>query len=98
VKDLSKIGRDPKDIIIIDNSPVAYMFQHENAIPIVSWYEDSKDKELHKLMPVLERLATVDDIRHYIKYFVIDNRILFTRVQTMLKASTRGIISSDKKE
>lgn len=57
IKDLSKIGRDMKDIIIVDNSPVAYMFHPENAIPIPSWYDDPRDKELGKLVPILEKLS-----------------------------------------
>lgn len=85
VKDLSKIGRDLSNIIIVDNSPVAYMFHPENALPIPSWYDDPRDRELNKLIPILERLSQVDDVRNYIRYLVIDNRILFTRAQTMLQ-------------
>ena len=40
VKDLSEVGRDLKNTLIIDNSPTAYYFQPENALPIVSWYSD----------------------------------------------------------
>jgi len=40
VKDLSRLGRPLKDTIIVDNSPVAYLFQPENAMPIPSWYDD----------------------------------------------------------
>ena len=40
VKDLGKIGRPLKDIIIIDNSPASYLFNPENAVPIDSWYID----------------------------------------------------------
>lgn len=32
VKDLSKIDRDIEQTIIVDNSPLSYMFQPENAI------------------------------------------------------------------
>ena len=32
VKDLTKIDRDIENIIIVDNSPLSYMFQPENAI------------------------------------------------------------------
>lgn len=63
VKDLSKLGRDLKDVIIIDNSPSAYMFQPENAIPIISWYQSKADKELYKLIPFLTDLASIDDVR-----------------------------------
>jgi hypothetical protein len=66
VKDLSKLGRDMKDVIIIDNSPSAYLFQPENAIPIVSWYQNKSDKELSKLIPFLTNLAKVDDVRKFL--------------------------------
>lgn len=62
VKDLSLLGRDLKDIIIIDNSPSAYLFQKENALPIISWYKNRGDSELFKLMPILEKLSTVKDV------------------------------------
>ena len=29
-----------KDVIIVDNSPNAYFFHPENAVPILSWYDD----------------------------------------------------------
>lgn len=43
VKDLSTVGRELKDSIIIDNSPTSYMLQPECALPILSWYDDPKD-------------------------------------------------------
>jgi len=68
-----------KDLIIIDNSPTAYMFQPHNAIPIPSWFEDPSDRELAKLVPILSKLAYIEDVRHSIKHFVIDDKVLFTR-------------------
>lgn len=32
VKDLSRLGRDLNKVIIIDNSPVSYIFHPENAV------------------------------------------------------------------
>ena len=32
VKDLNKLGRDLKKIIIVDNSPASYIFQPDNAV------------------------------------------------------------------
>ena len=43
-KDMSKLGRDMKDLMILDNSPSAYMLQPECAVPIISWYEDLNDR------------------------------------------------------
>lgn len=57
VKDLSKVGRDLKDTIIIDNSPTSYIFHPQHAVPISSWFSDAHDNELLDLIPVLEDLA-----------------------------------------
>merc|ERR1712226_1296448 len=40
VKDLSRLGRDLKRTIIIDNAPASYIFHPSNAIPCSSWFED----------------------------------------------------------
>lgn len=60
------MGRPLKDVIIIDNSPTAYMFQPENAIPSLNWYDDKTCTQLYEFIPVLQNLATVDDIRPFI--------------------------------
>ncbi|KAK2606396.1 hypothetical protein QQS21_003215 [Conoideocrella luteorostrata] len=57
VKDLSQIGRELKDTIIIDNSPTSYIFHPQHAVPISSWFSDAHDNELLDLIPVLEDLA-----------------------------------------
>ncbi|KAL1988009.1 hypothetical protein VTN96DRAFT_1533 [Rasamsonia emersonii] len=57
VKDLSQVGRDLKETIIIDNSPTSYIFHPQHAIPISSWFSDAHDNELLDLIPVLEDLA-----------------------------------------
>ena len=51
-KDMSKIGRSAKDAMILDNSPAAYMLMPEQAIPIVSWYDDPRDTQLRDLIPL----------------------------------------------
>ncbi|KAI5476806.1 protein phosphatase [Pseudohyphozyma bogoriensis] len=63
VKDLSQLGRKMEDCIIIDNSPAAYIFHPNNAIPITTWYNDPHDTELLNLIPFLSDLAQVDDVR-----------------------------------
>jgi len=56
-QDLSQVGRDLKDTIIIDNSPTSYIFHPHHAVPISSWFSDAHDNELLDLIPVLEDLA-----------------------------------------
>ena len=67
VKDLSLLGRPMDQMAIIDNSPVAYLFQPRNAIPIISWFDDPKDEELIKMLPMLRDLAAAPDV-----YAVLD--------------------------
>lgn len=62
VKDLSLTGRPLDTIAIIDNSPVAYLFQQRNAIPIVSWFDNTEDNELMKLLPLLEQMAAAPTV------------------------------------
>ncbi|KAK4949557.1 hypothetical protein LTR10_012175 [Elasticomyces elasticus] len=57
VKDLSMMGRDLRETIIIDNSPTSYIFHPQHAVPISSWFSDAHDNELLDLIPVLEDLA-----------------------------------------
>jgi len=62
IKDLSRLGRDIRKVIIIDNSPLSYLFHQDNAVPVTSWFDDMHDTELLTLIPILERLASVDDV------------------------------------
>ena len=62
-KDMTLIGRKMEDIILIDNNAVSYKLQPENALPIISWYEDLSDTQLPDLTPLLVKLSKVHDVR-----------------------------------
>ena len=79
VKDLKKLGRNLKDIIIVDNSPISYALNPDNGLPILSWFDDMKDRELFNFIPILEFLSEVYDVRDYIRKFVVNGEINFEK-------------------
>ena len=85
IKDLRKLGRDLKDVIIIDNSPNAYSLNKENGIPISTWLDDENDRELYDLIQILEFLSFVDDVRTFIPKFVIGDEISFFASMDIIK-------------
>ncbi|XP_073866247.1 carboxy-terminal domain RNA polymerase II polypeptide A small phosphatase 1 isoform X2 [Macaca fascicularis] len=62
VKDLSRLGRDLRRVLILDNSPASYVFHPDNAVPVASWFDNMSDTELHDLLPFFEQLSRVDDV------------------------------------
>ena len=85
IKDLNKLGRDLKDVIIVDNSPLSYSFNKENGIPILTWFSDKNDKELDYLLPILEFLSEVNDVRNYIKDIVINDMINYVNAINIIQ-------------
>jgi len=65
VKDLSRLGRDLKRTIIVDNVAQNFQRQPENGIHIRSWFDDQEDQALYELGPILQQIADVgyDDLR-----------------------------------
>lgn len=66
-KDLTRITSDMGDVILIDNDQSSFMIQPDNGINISSWYNEIHDKELKYLLPLLEILQFVPDVRDVIK-------------------------------
>uniref|UniRef100_A0A8B9KAL4 protein-serine/threonine phosphatase n=1 Tax=Astyanax mexicanus TaxID=7994 RepID=A0A8B9KAL4_ASTMX len=62
VKDLSRLGRELHNVIIVDNSPASYIFHPENAVPVQSWFDDMNDTELLDLLPFFEGLSKEEDV------------------------------------
>ncbi|KRX19133.1 CTD small phosphatase-like protein [Trichinella nelsoni] len=67
VKDLNRLGRDLKHVLIVDNSPASYAFHPDNAVPVQSWFDDLHDTELLDLLPLLDKLATADNVYTVLK-------------------------------
>lgn len=74
IKDLSKLGRDLKKTIIVDNMPSNFQLQQENGLFIKSWVGDQNDKTLIDMAELLNSnmysgigTSEEDDIRVAIK-------------------------------
>ena len=93
VKDLTRLGRNLKDIIIVDNSPLSYSFHPNNGLPIISWFDDHNDRELENITPILIFLSTVDDVRKYIPKLIKNNQISYLDAEYLMEQN--GFIFED---
>ena len=90
IKDLKRLNRPLKDLIIVDNSPLAYAFNEENGLPIKTWYDDYSDNELQKILPLIIFLSNVNDVRTHIINFVDDNEIKYTEANDLIEKYENG--------
>ena len=98
VKDLKKLGRDLKNIIIVDNSPLAYLLNSDNGLPILTWFDDKYDQELYKITPVLEFLSEVQDVREYINKMVVNNEISYINARKVINDYHENKKKNNEKE
>ncbi|WJX22497.1 protein-serine/threonine phosphatase [Trifolium repens] len=72
VKDLALVGRDLKSVVIVDDNPVSFSNQPENAILIKPFVDDICDRELWKLKSFFDGSECFDDMRDAIKFYVAE--------------------------
>lgn len=96
VKDLGLLGRELKNVIIVDNSPPCYALQPENGIPIKTWIDDFEDDMLFRLIPLLRVLSKVEDVRIPIVKLVVDDQIDSKEATKLIQSSTKVKTPSTK--
>ena len=86
IKDLRIIGKPLKDLIIIDNNPISYLYNINNGLPILSFHGDPQDIELLKLIPLLKYLSNVEDVTKIIPQIVNrdKNKIKFSLINKLI--------------
>ncbi|GCC28668.1 hypothetical protein chiPu_0007100 [Chiloscyllium punctatum] len=62
IKELNILSRDLAKTVFVDNWAGTFC-QVSNGIQIKSWLKDPNDQELQKLIPYLQKLAELDDVR-----------------------------------
>lgn len=62
-KDLSLVDSDLSKVCLLDNSAASFALYPDNAIPIESWRDDGNDEALLELLPFLDALRFVEDVR-----------------------------------
>ena len=69
VKDLNKLGRDLKKVIIVDNNKNNFIMQQDNGILLKPWKYDINDTQLMDLMKILNDIVelNVEDVTKVIK-------------------------------
>jgi len=74
-KDISKVSPDLANILIIDNSEIAYKYFPDNAIPINDYMGDltPNDDSLLGLLPMLDCLRFTSDVRNILYRYNANN-------------------------
>lgn len=67
VKDLTCLGRELSQTVIVDNAPYSYAFHPQNALPISTFIDNKNDNELLNAVPYLRDLARCENTRQYLK-------------------------------
>ena len=92
IKNLYRLGRDLKNIIIIDNNPFSYALNIENGIPISTWETNQTDNELIRLIPILQYLSrnSISDVRPFIKRIVKNNKINYDEANKIINNQNKN--------
>jgi RNA polymerase II subunit A small phosphatase-like protein len=106
VKDLFRMGRSLTQLIIIDNSPHSYIFNPENALPCLSWFDDRTDSELLDLLAVLKGLAEpkVDNVMKELQrvatneVMVVENTTTTTQQDSVSESDNDEVTGSVESE
>jgi hypothetical protein len=57
--------------ILLDNSPLSFHPQPRNGLPVPGWINDPLDEALLDVLPILDALRYVDDVRHILAFRLI---------------------------
>lgn len=69
LKDITKLGRDLRRVVILDNVPDNYRNSLANGVTIETWLGEKTDTALLSLLPILKALVdnNIEDVREFLK-------------------------------
>ena len=70
-----------KSLILVDNNPISYNYNICNGVPIKTWYKDKTAQKLIKLIPVLQFLSNINDVRSSIPKLVENEDIDYRKIK-----------------
>ena len=88
-KDLVKIGRDPKSLVLLDNIFYPEMQQADQTICVHRWYGSRADTVLKEMIPALLELSKIDDCRDAIVRMSRTEYLDVPKAEGMLKKMIR---------
>ena len=95
IKDLNKLGRDLKKVIIIENSPENYNLQPKNGINVIDFDGNEYDDILYYLKNDLIKLAKLEpeDVRNYLKEIQINMNKRANELINMCRKNNNNFIN-----
>lgn len=67
LKDITSVRQDLSQVVIVDNSPIAFSLHEDNGVPISTWIDDPEDDALAALLPILQGLVLLNDVRSILR-------------------------------
>ncbi len=62
-----EVNRPIKKAVIVDNAAYSFVWNIENGVPIIPFYDNKQDRELFELEKYLKGMIGVEDVREYNK-------------------------------
>jgi len=64
VKDMARVNRDLKRVVLVDDTPLAFLHQPDNGVPVLGFRGDPDDRLLlEAVLPLLQALAVEEDVQ-----------------------------------
>lgn len=95
VKELKRLNRNMRNVIIVDNNPNSFYLDCDNGIPIKGFYQDKNDKELLQMAYVLEKLSKIFDVRLIIKEIIFLNQLNYDKAFELFKHKEKSKATND---